>query len=105
LIEHPVKLMTPLVSLCEQPESVPGPPEVGVEGAIARVAVETFVVTALPYWSSTVTAGCVGKLAPPVELVGCVVKTSLDAVVGLTGKLPDVAGVTAPLVVSETVIV
>ena len=70
-----------------------------------RVAVETFVVTALPYWSSTVTAGCVGKFEPPVELEGCVVKASLLAVLGLTVKLLVVADVTPVLVVSETVMV
>jgi hypothetical protein len=48
LSEQPAKVMTPFVSVCEQPESVPGPPEVGVPVAIERVAVETLVVTALP---------------------------------------------------------
>ena len=74
--------MTPLVSLCVQPESVPGPPDVGVAVAIASETVDTSVVTVLPYWSSTVTCGCVGKAMPPVELAGWAVNTSLLAVAG-----------------------
>jgi hypothetical protein len=79
LILQPLKVTTPNTSLGEQPESVPGPPEVGVPAAMARVTVLLSVVTTLPPASSTVTLGCVGKAVPPVELAGCWVNTSCAA--------------------------
>ncbi len=54
---HPEKEMTPPASLCEQPESVPGPPELGVPPVMTRLAVDWSVVTGLPPASSTVTWG------------------------------------------------
>ena len=46
---------------------------------MVRVTAVVLEVTTSPEASSIVTCGWVGKATPPVELVGCCVKTSLVA--------------------------
>ena len=46
---------------------------------IASDTVAVSLFTVLPFASSIVTLGCVGNAAPPVELAGCWVKTSVLA--------------------------
>src|ERR1700722_6288902 len=77
---QPAKVKTPLFSPVEaHEESTPGPPLVGVPGAIPMVIVELSVVTGLPAASSTVTTGCVENVVPPLAPPGWVEKTNLVA--------------------------
>src|SRR5438445_650877 len=71
--------MTPPLSLCEQPDSAPGPPDVGVPDVIANVTVDESAVTVFPPASCTATFGCVANAAPPVAPPGCWVNDSLAA--------------------------
>ena len=73
MIEQPVKVTTPKVSVPEQPDSVA--PAVPVPAAMAKFTVDVSEVTVLPPASSTVTIGWVPKATPPVEPLGCCVKT------------------------------
>jgi hypothetical protein len=75
-ILQPEKLTTPLVSLCAQPESVPGPPDAGVPDVIDRPTVDESGVTTLPNASSIATFGWVANATLPVLLLGCCVKAS-----------------------------
>ena len=77
LIAQPLKVaIPPVAAWVEQAKVAPAVP---VPLLMLRVTVEVLVVTTLPEESSMVTTGWVGKATPPVELDGCVVKTSFDA--------------------------
>jgi hypothetical protein len=85
LIDNPVNVATPLdADTVLVPLSVPGPPLLGVPLAMATVMDAELLVTVLPYWSSTATAGCVGQAIPPVPPPGCWLNASLLADPGLT---------------------
>src|ERR1700741_1569859 len=80
LIERPLKVATPFTALTVVvPLRVPGPPEVGVPVVMASMTEAELFSTVLPFASSTVTTGWVGKATPPVELVGLLVKTNFVA--------------------------
>jgi len=88
-----------------QPERVPGPPVAGVPAAMASVTVDELVVTTLPYWSSTLTWGWVGKAAPAVDPVGWRLNASVAAAPALTVTEVETPGVTVPRLVSLAVMV
>src|SRR5580704_3288915 len=76
---HPVNVATPVLGLTVLLVQASAAPAVPVEGAMARVTAVAFPATTFPDESSMVTCGCCGKAIPPVELVGCWVKTSCEA--------------------------
>ena len=77
---HPLNVKTPAFSPVDvQAESIPGPPLVGVLGAIPMVTAEWSVATGSPAASSTVTTGWVEKALPPVAPLGCVENANLLA--------------------------
>ena len=61
--------------------------------AAVTVCVVSLVMT-LPYWSSSITTGCVAKATPAVATAdGCLATTNWLAAPGVTVMLPVVAGV------------
>src|SRR4051812_40084856 len=93
-MDSPLKVATPLVFVV----TVLVPDRVPEDGLVPMATVTEMpeVGTGLPAASSTVTAGCVPKAAPLVELEGCVVNASLAAgptVVTLTAELAALVAV------------
>jgi hypothetical protein len=101
LISHPLNVTTPDTSDPEQPDSVPGPPDVGVLDAMARPTVELSDVTTLPPASSTATTGWVVNAVPPAAPEGWFVKASCAAAPTATLKALVVAEVSEPSVASS----
>ena len=96
------------------PDSVPGPPEVGVPEVIDTVTALVSPVTVLPVESWILTTGCVAKTVPAVVVaLGEVVKASLfatpmtenAALVPAVSASPEVRVATSVTLVSPAVFV